>query len=359
MRNGVKRVLVVCELDRFANGLRPVEIQRFLHARGHRVHLFDTQYLIKSTTTSVLALRAMRAAVSLLSRRWQFFRRRLFYFVVVADYRLRRRMLGESLSLEDFDLIICENPWDAGVLTLGRGGKTLYDCPTPQADQLWFEGLLTRRQHQKLRKLEIELFENIDHLAFHWESYGQYVIEHYGISGHNLMTLNFGCNPASKRAEFDSPPKVIYLGFLALKAIDLPLLSRLTKLYPHIDVYGAPPPDPRLGLNYFGYAHPSILQQYQLGLITSTKDQLRLHGFSAKHLDYLAHGLPVLVPGSRRRLDLLHGSVPYDESNFLSVIEALSDDDEWRRTSDEAYAQATRLAWDETLRPLEELLNQP
>jgi hypothetical protein len=143
---------------------------------------------------------------------------------------------------------------------------------------------------------------------------------------------------------------------LSSRFIDIPLLSRLAKLYPHIDVYGAPPPDPALGLNYLGYASPTVLQEYQLGLITCTQDELRRNGFSAKHLEYLAHGLPVLVPKWRSHLDLLRGSIPYDELTFSAVVNALSDEHEWRRVSDEAYAQAQRLSWDETLRPLERLL---
>jgi hypothetical protein len=60
--------------------------------------------------------------------------------------------------------------------------------------------------------------------------------------------------------------------------------SRQSKLYPHIDVYGAPAPDPGLGLNYLGYASPRLLREYRLGLITCIKDELRHDGFSAQHL---------------------------------------------------------------------------
>ncbi len=355
MSEGGKRVLIVCALDKFANGLRPIEIQRFLHARGHRVHLFDTHYLATTMTVPGLTLRAVRALHSL-SQRWQFFRRRLFYYVVLLDYRFRRKFFESSLPLDDFDLVICDSFRDVGVLTLGSNARTMYDCATPNADELWFEGLLTKRQHQKLRKFETGLFESVDHLAFHWETYARYAIKNYGISGRNLVTMNWGCNPAATRAEFATPPRVVYLGFLGMQFIDLPLLARLSELYPHLDVFGAPPPDPELGLNYLGYAHPSVLQHYQLGLITSTKDELRLSGFSAKHLEYLAYGLPVLVPAARRESDLLKGSIGYEEETFLSTIDSLSDEKVWREVSDEAYAQAQRLAWSETLLPLEGVL---
>jgi hypothetical protein len=364
-----KRVLIVCQLDRYANGLLPVEVERFLRRRGHEVRLANTYYLGRASGLSGslrtklpplelkrCALYAVEAASVLFTHRWNFGRRRLSYYVLVADWRLRRSILGSSLPLDDFDLIICVHPHDAGVLTVGTSACTLYACPTPWADELYFEDRLTERQHQKLRRLETELFEGVDRLAFWWESYADYALDHYGISGRNLMTLNFGCSPVAERVDFANPPRVVYLGSLSSRFINLPLLSRLAKVYPHIDVYGGPPPDASLGLNYLGWAPPTVLQQYQIGLITCTQDQLRRNGFSAKHLEYLAYGLPVLVPAWRRHMDLLRGSVPYSERTFASVIGTLSNEEEWRRVSDEAYAQAQRLTWDKTLRPLKTLL---
>jgi hypothetical protein len=366
-----KRVAVICQLDRYANGLKPVEIERFLRERGHRVTLVNTYYLGRASAergslrnklphlgARRLALYAVEGVAALVTRRWRFGRRALSYHVLMADHRLRRSALASSLPLDEFDLIICETPHDAGVLTVAPSARTLYDCPTPWADELWFEGRLTARQHRRLRRLEAQIFESVDHLAFHWESYAGYAVEHYGISGRNLMKLNWGCTPAPHRAAFDAPVRIVYIGSLSSRFIDLPLLTRLTKLYPHIDVFGAPPPHADLGLNYLGYASPSVLQGYQAGLVTCSKDELRRNGFSAKHLQYLAYGLPVLAPTWRRHLDLLRGTVPYDEDTFRDAVDALSDEREWRRLSDAAYAQATRLAWDETLRPLERLLSE-
>ena len=358
MSSDSKRVLIVCQLDRYANGIKSVEVERFLRERGHAVRLVNTYYLAKIRSGAGLALAALHAAWSLVISRWTFGLRCLSYYMFIADYYLRHRILSSELVLDDFDLIICETQQDAGVLTTAPS-RTLYDCPTPLADEMYFEGRLTERQHEKLRRREAALFESVDFLAFHWETYARYAVEQYGISERNLITLNFGCTPAGRRATFADPPRVIYLGSLAMKFIDLPLLSRLGKLYPHIDVYGGPPPDASLGLNYRGYASPSVVGQYQLGLVTCTQDELRREGFSAKHLQYLAYGLPVLVPAWRRHLDLLQGSVAYEEDTFSSVIEALSDEREWRRMSDEAYGQAQRLAWDVTLHPLEELLRAP
>jgi hypothetical protein len=217
---------------------------------------------------------------------------------------------------------------------------------------------LTARQLHRLRRYEAEILENVDLLSFAWETYASYAIVHYGLSGRNLVQLNFGCTPAPERARFQDGPRVVMLSSLSSRFIDLPLLSRLSKLYP-IDVYGGPPPDPSLGLNYLGWAPSSVLRDYQLGLITCTRDELRRDGFSAKNLTYIAHGLPVLVPSWRRHMHLIRGCAPYDEETFLSVIDRLSDEREWRKLSDEAYAQALELKWERTLQPLEDALRDP
>jgi hypothetical protein len=362
--------LVICQLDRYANGLKPVAIEQFLRKRGHHVRLVDTYYLsrVSSSRSSFAsklpsprprraALYATEVASLLLTRRWRIGRRLLSYYLLVADHRLRSAILASSLPLDAFDLVICETPYDAGVLTRPTSASTLYDCPAPWADEVHYDGRLSGRQHAKLRRLELQLFEGVDHLAFHWESYTRYALERYGISGRNLLTLNFGCTPSACRARFVDPPRVVYLGNLSASFNDTPLLARLAALYPNIDVYGGPPPDPGLGLNYLGYA-PSVdvLRQYQLGLVTCSKDALRREGFSSKHLQYLTYGLPVLVPAWRRHLDLLQGSVPYTEQTFRSVIDAMNDEKLWQAASDEAYDQALRLDWNETLRPLEDLL---
>jgi hypothetical protein len=363
-----KRVLLVAQMDGYANGVKPAAVDAFLRRNGHDVELVNTYYLSRASATKgtlgsklpgfgirKLAVYLVEAGF-VLTRRWSFGRRRFSYFLHMADYRLRRSILSSAHRLDDFDMVICEHPQDAGLLTTKTSAITFYDCPDPYADELYDEGKLTKRQHGKFRRIETELWESVDGLSFSWESYARYALSHYGISGRNLKQLNWGCVPAPRRARFASPPRVIYLGSLSSQYINLPLLSRLTKLYPHIDVYGGPPPDPALELNYVGWAPPTVLEEYQFGLITCTKDELRRDGFSAKHLDYIAYGLPVLVPAWRRHLDLLRGSIPYEEENFASVVEAFSSEKEWQRASDESYAQAAALTWDKTLRPLQDLL---
>jgi hypothetical protein len=366
-----KRVMIVCQLDRYANGARAAQLCAFLRDRGHQVSLVDTLYLGRASddprsllnklpplSLRRLGLYALEVVSKLLTRRWRWGRRHLSHYVCVGDYRLRKRILRSAHRLDDFDLVICTTPHDAGILTAPTSARRLYDCPTPWADELWYEGRLTARQHRRLRRLERDLFERVDHLSFHWQTYGCYSVKHYGITGRNLVNLNEGCSPGRRRARFDSPPRVAYLGSLSSQFIDLQLLSRLARLYRHIDVYGGPPPDPRLGLNYLGYASDKVLESYQFGLVTCTRDELRQEGFSAKHLRYLSYGLPVLVPTWRRHLELLRGSLPYDEQSFVSVITALSDRQAWQRVSDEAHAQAQRMTYAQTLAPLDAILRE-
>ena len=82
------------------------------------------------------------------------------------DVRIRRSILGSLLPLDEFDLVICEMPHDAEVLTVptsARNGSTAYE--------LYFEGRLTDRQHERLRRREAALFQTVDALAFWWETY--------------------------------------------------------------------------------------------------------------------------------------------------------------------------------------------
>ncbi|MFD5127441.1 glycosyltransferase [Streptomyces olindensis] len=366
-----KRVLIVAQLDGYANSVKPLAIERFLRELGHEVRLVDTNYLARASSTpgspgrmlpgslrpAKLALYANDIASRVLTRRWGFGRRHLSYYVLLSDHRLRRRILRTDLALDDFDLVICETPFDAGVLTTGTSAETLYDCPNPWADEVFHEGRLTGRQHRRFRGWEKDFLEGMEHLSFSWETYGRYAQKHYGLSGDNFLQLNWGCTPSDTRARFARPARVAYVGSLSGEFINLPLLGRLSRLYPHIDVYGGPPPDPSLGIRYRGYASPDVLSDYQFGLITCTRDPIREEGFSAKHLHYLAHGLPVLVPAWRRHLDLLRGSVPYTEEDFTTVIDALSDETRWTAVSDAAYEQGRRLDWNRTLEPLRQLLD--
>jgi hypothetical protein len=361
-------VLVLAQRDGYANGERPRALMRYLSQRGHVGILLDTRSLSRwaPSPTSPLnrapswkplraALYVVEGLLWLLGRRpWA--RRRLSYPLLVAEQALRRRILRAPIHATRADLVIGELPQDSTALLDVTAGATLYDCPTPWADELHDEGRLTERQHTRMRARERRVDDSVDYLSFHWRTYGWYARQHYGIRGDNLRVLDWGCDPVTDRATYAAPMRIVYLGSLSSRFIDLPLLAALSRAYGHIDVYGGPPPDPVLGLNYCGYALPSVLAGYQFGLITCTDDELRREGFSAKHLQYLAAGLPVLVPRWRRNLDLLRGSVPYERASFVATVERFADPVAWQGLADDAYAQAREYEWERTLQPLDSII---
>jgi hypothetical protein len=367
-----RRVLLVAQVDGYANGVKSTAIEAFLRAHGHDVTLVNTYFLSRASTDFAsrlrrfprpglrrLAIYASELAGLALTRRWRFGRRHLSFYVLLADFWLRRSLLADLLPLDDYDLVLVSHPQDAGLLTAPTSARTFYDCQTPWADELYYEEKVTEHQRDRLRRLEARLYGGVDGLAFSWESYAAYVIRHYGVALPKLRQINWGCVPVpeTERARYADPPRVIYLGSLSSRFIDLPLLTRLSRLYP-IDVYGGPPPDPQLGLNYCGWAPPTVLGQYQLGLITCTQDELRRDGFSAKNLHYISYGLPVLVPAWRRQMDLLRGHISYEERTFVEAIASVGEATRWQEASDEAYGQAQALTWDQTLAPLQALLQE-
>ena len=365
-----RRVLLIFPDDGFANTARARALEAYLLRHGHDVVMEDTYCLSRissrrgSLGSKLPALGPRRMglyvvdAAAAVVRRSRATRRLLSYYVRLADCSLRSGILSARSAHEPFDLVICTTPHDAWVLPRMRSARTLYDCPTPWAAELHDDGKLTDRQFEKLREREKELFEQVDHLAFNWQSYGEYAVERYGITGRNLLTLNTGSTPGRSRAAFSSPPRIVYVGSLAGKAIDLPLLGRLSRLYPHIAVYGGPPPDPALGLDYRGYATSTeIMREYQIGLVGELQGRappVRLLGEAPRvPLVWLARSGASRGGGTSTSS---RGSVAYDEASFTAAVDRLSDPDEWRRLSDEAYAQAQRLSWDETLRPLDSIV---
>jgi hypothetical protein len=366
-----KRVLIVCAIDGFANGQKPVEIERFLRSRGHEVAIANVfsqgrasenrdSWLHKMPHPHPLRFLLWLTELGSLmfTRRWKWGRRHLSYYLIRADLRLRSMILRSSLPVDEFDMIIGEHPYVSEFMTVPTTARVLYDCMTPWADELYYEGRLTESQWDRMRRHEADILDRVDLVSFSWETYAPYAVRHYGIRGDNLLQLNWGCAPARDRVRFASPPRVVVLSSLSSNFINLPLLSRLSRLYP-IDVYGGPPPDPSLDINYLGWAPPDVVGDYQIGLITCSQDELRREGFSAKNTMYVAHGLPVLIPAWRRHMELLRGCIPYDEDTLLAAIERLSDPQEWQRVSDEAYEQAEEIRWDRTLEPLDGALYDP
>lgn len=331
-----------------ANLVRPIEMARYLEARGHHVDMVDLlgfayhRYLrLREPLVSLMMRHGVMGAEGLVRpmRRW-------------ADV-IQRKVLDR----DRFDALICLSFPHAHILTRDLPLVKVYDCPTPAVDELEFGGELDASVIEALREVELEIYERADHVVFHWRTYEDFVRKHR-YDGSNLTTLSYGCHPKEVRAGFSTPPRAVYMGYLGGYWSDLDLLARLGRQgVCDIDVWGFPRPPGRYGLDYRGFAGGTdVLAGYQMGLVTCSKDPLRCAGFSAKHVEYISYGLPVLAPQWRQHMDLIKGTVAYTEEGFRDAVARLSDEDEWTRMSEMAYEQAKALDWDLTLEGLEGML---
>jgi hypothetical protein len=370
-----RRVAVIATLDGFANSKKALLIRDLLTERGHVVTLIDTTHLSRASSTGLgralpspnpkqLMVYLVGVALHSIARLHGRAAGRLRAFLYLMQMRTRGRVLADRIASSAgkdalFDVVICESQADSALMLHAiPGAIKIYNCATPLAEELYFGGELSERGYEQLRAFEIEVFRNSDHLSFHWHSYADYVRKYYQYDVTNIFTFDRNAEITEAIARFDPQPRIVYMGYLGGYWINLELLSELTRLYPRLDVYGLPEPPRKYGLNYKGYASPDQLQNYQLGLITSSNDRLRCEGFSAKHIDYLAAGLPVLVPEWRTSARDLQGTIFYTVDNFLTQVRLHSSEESWNRASTAALDQARQYSADKVAQELIEIVER-
>ena len=152
-------MLIICELDGYPNGQKPVEMEQLPASPRAPRRMANTIWLssalpqdgvdrcskLPNPAPRKLALYLVQLASLLFTRRWQFGRRHLSYPLVRADLALRRSILRYSLNyrLTTYDMVIGEHPADSELVFDPESARKLYDCMTPWADELYFEGMLT------------------------------------------------------------------------------------------------------------------------------------------------------------------------------------------------------------------------
>ena len=370
-----RRVAVIATLDGFANSKKALLIRDLLTERGHAVTIIDTLHLSRASSVGLggalpsplprkllvyLAGAGLRSIERFRGRAAGWLRARLY----LLQMRVRARIVANRIAAPaadgaSFDVVICESQADAGIMRYDLPGVTkIYNCATPLADELYFGGELTDRGYRNLKAFEVEIFRESDHLSFHWHSYAGYVRKYYEYDATNIFTFDRNATISDTPARFAAQPRIVYMGYLGGYWIDLDLLAELTRLYPQLDVYGLPEPPARYGLNYKGYASVDQLQNYQFGLVTSSKDRLRCGGFSAKHIDYLAAGLPVLVPSWRTAAHDLGGSIFYTVDSFLDQVRLHSSEKSWTAASNAALDQARQYTADKIAREFIDIVEQ-
>jgi len=346
-----KKVLIICRMDGFANSIRPKKIKNLLEKKGFEVDILDT-------ITFKINDENKGRKVSILKKKLMEFLKRYFLDYLINFYfKNNGKKIYNLIKNKDYDIIICETEMDAYLFFEDIKAIRILDLPAPLIEELYQGNLISQKKYDELIRKEIALYKKVDFLSFHWHTYSNYVKKNI-YNGKNFIELNWGCDPKSKDilAKFSDKPKIICLGYLEGYWVNLPLLSKLSKMYP-IDIYGGPKPDKKWGLNYKGYA-PSldILSKYQFGLITITKDKLRKSSFSSKHLEYLSYGLPVLTPDWREDSILEDVSIYYNENNFLERIKEVSDKRKWESMSKKSYKKSQELKWNLNLKPLIKVL---
>jgi hypothetical protein len=276
------------------------------------------------------------------------------YMTQIAD------KLETKIKKEAYDVVIgVESPWSY-VLTRELRCLKIFSCESMETDELYFSNKTVDMDRVRcLKEMEVEIMKKSDCVVFPWGTTENYV-RRYVWNGNNFVTLKYGCYPKNKLVSYFFPFSVVSLGDLWGHWTNKELLSQLTRMSPYnIDVYGRYRPPKRYHLNYRGFAPTTdVLYNYQFGLNTVTKDPFRRGHFSSRPLGYLAYGLPVFSPDWMQLSHELRGCVPYNEDNFVDLIDKYSEKDDWEKLSKDAIDQARELDWKKTLEPLDGIINE-
>ncbi|GGD82570.1 hypothetical protein [Caballeronia grimmiae] len=362
-----KRAVIICSQDAFANGVKPKELETYLKRSGFTsVIRFDSGKLSRLAKTGVRRLvpalhplkmalylheAVLAVAVKMGGAACHSATSSLLWRIMVLRGKVLQTTLRES---GHFDLLICESNMDQTV-TLGKrvADVQILDLPSPFAEEMMFGGEFTQAGYDKLREVEVASYTAADYLSFHWHTYADYVRQKK-YNGNNFLPITYGTHKKTLQARYSEQPRIIFLGYLGGYWVNLPLLSRLCKLYPNLDVYGGPEPAASLGINYKGYAPSTdVIAEYQFGLITISDDELRQHSFSSKHLEYISYGLPVLTPAWRQDAALDDSSIYYTADNFIEQVERASTREAWESLHAAALRDAARFSWDNALKALD------
>jgi hypothetical protein len=338
------KVLIVCTSHVGGGRERTLAYMRFLQSQNHSV--------------SVIKL----PGDDISSRLWYYYQRgraRLQghesrHMKKTAD-RLERRIKNGR-----FDAVIGVETFFSYVLTRELGCLKIFSCESLVADELYFSknfGSLDRIH--RLREMETEILQKSDYVIFPWKTTENYVRK-YILNGDNFLTIKYGCNPKGKTASYFFPVSIVSLGNVGWYWSNPELLSHLTRISPYvIDIYGKYKPAKEYNLNYRGFAKSTdVLRNYQFGLNTTSKDAFRCNHHASRIMTYLAVGLPVLSPDWLQFSHELKGVLPFNEGNFLEVLEEFSDREKWEKLSEEAHEQAIELDWKGVLQPLERLITK-
>jgi hypothetical protein len=302
---------------------------------------------------------------SLQSKIHLFYERTLAYFSG-KEPRLMKKIaeqLERRIRKENYDVVIGVESLFSHVLTRNLNCLKLFSWESIFADEVYFEMSQKKtvdfERIHRIREMELEICRASDYVIFPWATTENYV-RAYIYNGDNFVTLKYGCYPQIKTVSYFFPVSIVSMGNLKNYWSNKELVSYLTRISPYsIDVYGKYKPEKEYKLNYKGFA-PSleILRNYQFALNSVSKEIYRRNHHSSRILTYLSYGLPVLSPSWLKFSHDLKGVLPFNEDNFLDVLEDNLDPNKWEKISREAYDQAIELDWKKVLKPLEMMIEK-
>lgn len=334
-----------------ANYERSVIIHHFLIKNHFQVNLLNSEKLFNETINNPLTPFSFPSA---------FFQYRLFRFLkftcklpfgqqfIRSEFQLRGQIIKKHLQNIKANIAIIQCSEDIGCIP-SKQYKSIYDSPT----------IFSLEKNSKtIRNIEAKAFTKSDFVSFHWYSFLA-LAKKRGYKISHPFVLNWGCNPPIKDySTTTGRQNIIYLGNVNSPWINPSLLKNLfsTSETP-VDIYSYEKSQNRKIKTKGFLKDLSKLTKYKFGLITITNDELRNHGFSAKHLLYLSYGLPVLCPEWRKDKLLSSATIYYNESNFNRIVSKYSKPEKWQKKHQAALRLSQKLYWDKNLKPLILIIN--
>lgn len=349
--------IAILEFDRdqkSATGVRGRAIKSFLEKEGHIVEVLSPEpEQVKRFHSSRIGL------VSRISRRLSGRQTLPHLWDFIAD------RLEPQIRRGRYDAVIGRGQDVAYVLTRPFDCVKILDMANILFLESYYVWGPNLNEVEETFEKEMRVFASVDHILSPHGLFTKYFLQQFTSDGlaQKVVTVPLGCDPPSSRhARYADPLRIVYAG--SYYYIQDPyLLAFLTKISPFaIDCYGPSNPNRAFlpaPLYYKGFASGiGFLADYQLGLITVSRDLLRQNSPSTKFAYYFAHGLPVLFPEwMKEGYEYPDCAVPYNEDSFADQVRASAEPARWKEMSRVSREVAQGLTWDRVLTPLRGLLS--
>lgn len=277
-------------------------------------------------------------------------------------------LLEPQLRTGDYDAVVARGQVVAGVLPRlkSKGCLRILDLANVMYLEEYYTWGPNLDEVEETHRKEWEIFEASDLILSPHDVFSNYLLSEFdrdGVLARRLLTVRLGCEPPSRVATYSDSPRIVYAGSYYYIQDPIFLSTVAARSPAPVDCFG--PSDPNRAflparLNYKGYAmDPDFLADYQVGLITVSRDRLRQFSPSTKFAYYFSFGLPVLFPEwMREGYCYPNCAVPYSEENFADQFRAISGKEVWNRMSAAALDEASHLTWAQVLRPLAVALSE-